>query len=104
VPRMRLVALPDFAMFRLRLMLGVSLATGALTSALGYALRCSLVAGLREFSAATVQLSVPVIVAIGELILLDEQITLRLRLVLAATAVLGGIALVLVERRRVGLA
>lgn len=84
--------------------LAVCLASGALTSALGYALWCSLVPGLRAFSAATVQLSVTVIGAIGEAILLDEQITLRLRLVLAATVVLGGIALVLVERRRVGLA
>jgi len=83
-------------------MLGVSLASGALTSALGYALWCSLVAGLWAFSAVTVPLSVPVIVAIGGAILLDEQITLRL--VLGATAVLGGIGLVLVERRRVGLA
>lgn len=78
------------------------LASGALTSALGYALWCSLVPGLRAFSAATVQLSVTVIGAIGGVILLDEQITLRL--VLAATVVLGAIALVLVERRRVGLA
>jgi len=60
------------------------------------------VPGLRAFSAATVQLSVTVIGAIGGVILLDEQITLRL--VLAATVVLGAIALVLVERRRVGLA
>jgi drug/metabolite transporter (DMT)-like permease len=36
--------------------------------------------------------------AIGGVLLLDEQITLRL--VLASSAVLGGIALVILERRR----
>jgi drug/metabolite transporter (DMT)-like permease len=41
---------------------------------------------------------VPVIVAIGGVLLLDEPITLRL--VLASFAVLGGIALVILERRR----
>lgn len=77
----------------------LALASGALTSALGYALWYSVVPLLRAFTAATVQLSVPVIVAIGGVILLEEPITLRL--LLASAAVLGGIALVLVERRRI---
>jgi drug/metabolite transporter (DMT)-like permease len=55
---------------------------------------------LRATSAATVQLSVPVIVAIGGVALLGEPITLRL--VLASAAVLGGIALVILERDRIG--
>lgn len=76
----------------------LAVASGAITSALGYALWYSLLPNLRAFSAATVQLSVPVIVAIGGVILLDEPITLRL--VLASAVVLGGIALVIVERRR----
>jgi drug/metabolite transporter (DMT)-like permease len=49
-----------------------------------------------------VQLSVPVIVAIGGVLLLGEPITLRL--VLASGAVLGGIALVILERKRIGAA
>ena len=79
-----------------------ALASGALTSALGYALWYSVLPLLQATSAATVQLSVPVIVAAGGVLLLDEPITLRL--VLASTAVLGGIALVILERRRVGAA
>ncbi|MEA1052233.1 DMT family transporter [Lamprobacter modestohalophilus] len=78
---------------------GYAITSGALTSALGYALWYSLMPLLHAFSAATVQLSVPVIVAIGGVILLDEPMTLRL--LLASTAVLGGIALVIAERRRV---
>jgi drug/metabolite transporter (DMT)-like permease len=77
----------------------LALASGALTSALGYALWYSILPLLPAFSAATVQLSVPVIVAIGGVILLAEPIALRL--VLASMAVLGGIALVIVERRRI---
>ncbi|MGB5733653.1 MAG: DMT family transporter [Thiohalocapsa sp.] len=79
---------------------GYALASGALTSALGYALWYSVLPMLQATSAATVQLSVPVIVAIGGVMLLEEPITLRL--VLASAAVLGGIALVILERRRVG--
>lgn len=78
--------------------LAYAAASGALTSALGYALWYQVVPRLTATSAATVQLSVPVIVAIGGVLLLDEPITLRL--VLASIAVLGGIALVILERRR----
>ena len=45
-------------------------------------------------SAATVQLSVPVLAATGGILLLGEPITLRY--MLASVAVLGGIALVVV--------
>jgi drug/metabolite transporter (DMT)-like permease len=79
---------------------GYAVASGALTSALGYALWYRVLPMLRATSAATVQLSVPVIVAIGGVALLGEPITLRL--VLASAAVLGGIALVILERDRVG--
>lgn len=44
-------------------------------------------------SAATVQLSVPVIAALGGIVFLNEALTLRF--VLASSAVLGGIALVI---------
>jgi drug/metabolite transporter (DMT)-like permease len=72
--------------------------SGAVTSGLGYALWYTVVPKLRATSAATVQLSVPVIVAIGGIALLGEPVTLRL--VLASAAVLGGIGLVILERRR----
>jgi len=44
-----------------------------------------------------VQLSVPVIAALGAALFLDEAITLRL--VLASVAVLGGITLVMTGRK-----
>ena len=75
-----------------------AVASGAVTSALGYVLWYSVVPLIKSVTAATVQLSVPVIVAIGGVALLREPITLRL--VLAAAAVLGGIALVILEKSR----
>jgi drug/metabolite transporter (DMT)-like permease len=65
--------------------------SGAITSGLGYVIWYSALPGLKDASAATVQLSVPVLAATGG-ILLGEPITLRY--LLASIAVLGGIALV----------
>jgi len=75
---------------------GVSYATlsGAIASGLGYVIWYSALPGLKAASAATVQLSVPVLAATGGILLLGESITLRY--VLASFAVLGGIALVVV--------
>ena len=56
--------------------------------------------GLSGTGAATVQLSVPVIAAIGGAILLSEAVTPRL--VVASAATLGGVALVLTQRNRSG--
>ncbi len=75
-----------------------AVASGALTSALGYALWYRVLPLLRATTAATVQLSVPVIVAVGGVLLLSEPITLRL--VLASSAVLCEIGLVILERQR----
>ena len=69
-----------------------AIASGALTSGVGYAIWYAALPGLRATSAATVQLSVPVIAAIGGVLLVGEPITLRL--LGASIAVLGGIALV----------
>lgn len=66
--------------------------SGAVTSGLGYVIWYSALPGLRAASAATVQLSVPVLTATGGILLLSEPITLRY--LLASIAVLGGIALV----------
>lgn len=73
--------------------------SGALTSGLGYAIWYQALPALQATSAATVQLSVPVIAAIGGIVFLGESITLRLAL--ASAAILGGIALVILERRHV---
>lgn len=70
--------------------------SGALASGVGYSIWYAALPGLKAASAASVQLSVPVIAAMGGVLLLDEA--LRLRLVLASIAILGGIALVLFEK------
>ena len=76
--------------------------SGALASGVGYALWYRALPGLRPVSAATVQLSVPVIAALGGVVLLGEAPGVRL--VLASLAILGGIALVIVSRRHAGAA
>lgn len=76
---------------------GYALASGAFASGMGYAIWYTALPFLKAASAATVQLSVPVIAAVGGVLLLGEP--LGIRLVLASLAVLGGIALVILERR-----
>ena len=73
--------------------------SGAVASGIGYAIWYSALPALKATSAATVQLSVPVIAALGGIVLLGEALTTRF--VLASAAILGGIALVILERRRV---
>lgn len=74
---------------------GYSLASGAIASGIGYSIWYAALPALRATSAATVQLSVPVIAAVGAIIFLGESPTLRL--VLASVAILGGIALVILR-------
>lgn len=76
---------------------GYALASGALASGMGYAIWYTALPGLKATQAATVQLSVPVLAAMGGIVFLDELLTLRL--ILASLAILGGIALVIWERR-----
>lgn len=75
-----------------------AVASGALASGVGYAIWYTALPALKATHAATVQLSVPVLAALGGIVLLGEPITLRLAV--ASVAILGGIALVLVEKRR----
>jgi len=76
---------------------GYAVASGALASGMGYAIWYTVLPALQATKAATVQLSVPVIAALGGVLFLGETITLRLAL--ASIAILGGIALVILERR-----
>jgi len=71
--------------------------SGAITSGLGYVIWYAALGGLKAASAATVQLSVPVLAATGGILLLGEPITLRY--VIASVAVIGGIFLVVTEKR-----
>ena len=77
-----------------------AVASGALTSGIGYSIWYTVLPALKSAKAATVQLSVPVIAALGGAVFLGEPITLRL--LLASLAILGGIALVILEKQRVG--
>ena len=67
--------------------------SGAVTSGLGYLVWYAALPSLRATTAGAVQLSVPVLAALGGVVLLGEPVTLRLAL--SSVAILGGIALVL---------
>jgi drug/metabolite transporter (DMT)-like permease len=77
---------------------GLALAalSGSLASGLGYVAWYAAQKRLSAITSATVQLSVPVIAALGGLVLMTEHVTLRL--VLASCATLGGIAIVFTQR------
>jgi drug/metabolite transporter (DMT)-like permease len=77
--------------------LAYAVASGAVTSGLGYALWYSVLPALKATQAATIQLSVPVIAALGGVALLGEGMTEQF--VLASVATLGGIALVIWGKR-----
>lgn len=74
-----------------------AVSSGALASGVGYAVWYGVLPALKATSAATVQLSVPVIAALGGIAFLGEPISLRL--ILASLAILGGIALVILEKQ-----
>ena len=76
---------------------GYAIASGALASGIGYAIWYTALPALKAAKAATVQLSVPVIAALGGIVFLGEPLTLRL--VLSSVTILGGIALVILEKR-----
>ncbi len=74
-----------------------AVSSGAVASGIGYAIWYTVLPALKATNAATVQLSVPVIAALGGIAFLGEPITLRLAL--ASVAILGGIALVILEKQ-----
>ncbi|MFM7847913.1 MAG: DMT family transporter [Rubrivivax sp.] len=75
-----------------------ALCSGAVTSGLGYAIWYAALKGLQPTSSGSVQLSVPVLTALGGVVLLSEPVTLRLAL--CSLAILGGIAWVIAGQRR----
>ncbi len=72
--------------------------SGAIASGIGYAIWYLVLPGLMATQAALVQLSVPVIASLGGILFLDEPVSLRL--VIASAAILGGIAIVILEKQR----
>ncbi|WP_299724051.1 DMT family transporter [uncultured Tateyamaria sp.] len=71
--------------------IALAIASGALTSGLGYALWYHVLPQLAGQTAAVVQLSVPIIAIVAGALLLGEAVTLTI--LIAAVLVLGGIAL-----------
>ncbi|WP_299866871.1 DMT family transporter [uncultured Hoeflea sp.] len=79
---------------------GVALATlsGAVTSGLGYALWYRVLRQIGATVGAIVQLTVPVIAALGGTLLLAEGWTLRL--IVSSLLILGGVALAIIAKQR----
>ena len=97
LPGVAVVSLLTIANMNARpLGIAYAVASGAIASGLGYVVWFAAVKRLRATTAATVQLSVPIIAAFGGTLLLDEAVTPRL--VVAAAATLGGIWLVLAQK------
>lgn len=74
-----------------------ALASGALASGLGYALWYAALPALRASTAGILQLAVPVLAALGGILLLDEPVGWRFAA--AAALTLGGIALATLRAR-----
>jgi drug/metabolite transporter (DMT)-like permease len=99
-------AIPIAAMMNLLMLNGFSLdnegiwyavCSGALASGLGYAAWYTVLPALKATSAATIQLSVPVFAALGGIALLGE--TISMRTIFSSVAILGGIALVVLQKQ-----
>ena len=75
----------------------LAVTSGAIASGVGYSLWYGALPGLTATGAAVVQLLVPVLAALGGVLLLGESLTTRL--VGSAAAILGGVALAIGGRR-----
>ena len=73
----------------------LALVSGALASGVGYAVWYTALRGLSSTQAGIVQLLVPVLAALGGVVVLDETITLRL--VVSGAMIFAGVALSIVE-------
>lgn len=76
--------------------ISLAIASGALTSGIGYVVWYAALTRISAMRAATLQLSVPLIAALGGVVFLSEPITPRLAV--ATAAILGGIGLVLASK------
>ena len=72
--------------------------SGSLASGVGYAIWYAALRGLSRTRAATVQLVVPLLAALGGVVFLSE--TVSLRLLLSAIVILGGVGLAVAVRGR----
>ena len=76
-----------------------ALTSGAISSGVGYAIWYAALRGLTATRAATVQLSVPVLAAIGGVLFLSEPVTTRLAI--ATMAILSGIGMAVWGHQRI---
>jgi drug/metabolite transporter (DMT)-like permease len=76
----------------------LAVTSGSLTSGIGYVFWYMALRGLTATRAAVVQLAVPVITAIGGVVILSELVTARL--IIASLTVVGGVALAVTGRVR----
>ena len=72
--------------------------SGSITSGVGYVLWYAALPRLTATRAATLQLAVPVLAAIGGITFLSEAVSLRL--VISAVVILGGVGLAICQKRR----
>ncbi len=98
VPALALLVLLGASLHATPRGLVLAVLSGALASGLGYVAWYAALPWLATTAAATVQLSAPVLAAVGGALLLGEA--LGLRFLVAASMILGGIAAALVGRRR----
>lgn len=70
-----------------------ALGSGAIASGLGYAIWYTAIRSLSPSTAASIQLTVPALAALGAVVFLGEPVTLRLGL--TSLVILGGVALVI---------
>lgn len=98
VPMMLLASIPFASQLSIDIP-GVlcAIASGTIASGVGYAIWYAALRSLSSFQAATVQLSVPVLASLAGVLILNESLTTRLAL--TSLAVLGGIGLILSDKR-----
>jgi len=98
VPFTVVLSLASIGSFQMdRVGIAYAVVSGAITSGLGYVLWYAALPALKATSAATVQLSVPAIAALGGVALLSEAMSPRL--LVASAAILGGVALTISRRK-----
>jgi drug/metabolite transporter (DMT)-like permease len=91
-----LIFLGDMSMTKIGILLAIT--SGAITSGVGYAIWYSVLPKLKSASAASLQLTVPVIATIGGVIWLNEALSIRL--IIASASILGGVALVVLMPKK----
>jgi drug/metabolite transporter (DMT)-like permease len=75
-----------------------AVASGAITSGIGYAIWYAVIPLLKAASSASLQLTVPVIATVGGVIWLGEEVSVRIAL--ASISILGGVAMVILLSKR----